>query len=91
MIAKALELGLEDLLDGPANDGLSDVDGQGLDGIEIEVEPRPFLAVGPAGDDFSPPVRHVSEVGAIVGWTLGEWHGVFVLELGERGNVGKAS
>jgi hypothetical protein len=90
VIAEALELDLEDVLNGPPGDGLTDVDGQGFDGIEIEVESRPFLAIGAAGHNFPPPVRHVAEIGQIVGLTLGERHVVFVLELGERGNLGKS-
>ena len=91
MIAEALESDPEGILDGTPGDGLPDVDGQGFDGIEIEVEPRPLLAVAAAGDDFPPPVRHVAKVGRIVGRTLGERHGVFVLELGERGKLGKSA
>lgn len=90
MIAEALELDLEDVLNGPPSHGVTDVDGQGLDGIEIEVEPRPFFAIGAAGHDFSPPIRHVAEFGQIVGLTFGERHVVFVLELGERGNLGNS-
>jgi hypothetical protein len=89
VIAEALELGPEDVLDRPSNEGLSDVDGQRLDGIEVQVEPRPFLPEGTSGDDLSPPVRHVVKRRRIVGLTLGERHGVFVLELGQRGKVQK--
>jgi hypothetical protein len=91
VIAEALELEPEDFLDGPADDGLTDVDGQGFDGIELEVEPRPFVPVGAAGDNFPPPVRHVAKIGGLVGLTLDERHGVFVLELGERGKMGKST
>jgi hypothetical protein len=91
VIAEALELDPEDFLDGPPDDGLPHVDGQGFDGIEIEVESRSFLPVGAPSDDSAPPVRHVAKVGGIVGLTLGERHGVFVLELGERGNLGKSA
>ena len=91
MIAETLELEPEGILNGTPNDGLPHVDGQRFDGIEIEVEPRPFLALGATGDDFPPPVRHVAKIGRILRRTLGERHGVFVLELGERGNLGKSA
>ncbi len=65
MITEALELNLEGILDGTPDDGLPHVDGQGFDRIEIQVEPRPFLAIGAAGDDSTPPVRHVAKVGRI--------------------------
>lgn len=90
MITEALELDPEDVLNGPPSHGLTDVDGQGFDGIEIEVEPRPFLTIGAAGHDFPPAVRHVAEIDQIVGLTFGERHVVFVLELGERGNLGNS-
>jgi hypothetical protein len=88
VIAEALELDLEDFLDGSLNDGLPDLDGQRFDGIEIKVESRPFLSIGAAGDDFPPPVGHVAKVGWIVGRTLGEWHRVFVLELANKRKMG---
>ncbi|MBV8608683.1 MAG: hypothetical protein JO034_14635 [Singulisphaera sp.] len=91
MIAEALELDPEDFLDGALDDGLADVDGQGLEGVEVEVEPRAFLPVSAPGDDFPPPSGHVAELGQIVGLTPGEWHGVFVLELEERGKLGKST
>jgi hypothetical protein len=90
VIAEALELGLEDLLDGPADDGLTHVDSQGFDGIEVEVESRAFLSVGPPSDNFPPTVSGVPKRGPIVGLTLGERHDVFVLELGERPKMGKS-
>ncbi len=63
MVAEAFELELEDMLDRPPDDGLTHVEGQGLDGIEIEVEPRSLLSIGAAGDDFPPPVGHVAKRG----------------------------
>jgi hypothetical protein len=90
VIAEASELGPENFLDRPLDDGLSDVDGQGLDGIEVEVESRPSFPVGTPGDDSSPTVGQIAKRRRIVGLTLGEWHGVFVLELGERGKLGKS-
>jgi hypothetical protein len=79
VVAKALELVLEDVLDDALDDGLTHVDGQGLDGVEVQIEPRSFFPVRTPGDDFPPPVSHVAEIGQIVGLTLGERHGVFVL------------
>ena len=90
MIPEEFPLGFQDLLDGPLDDGLTDINGQGLDGIEVDVQPRPFVPISTSGDDFSPPVSHVAKVGQIVGLSLGERHGVFVLELGERGKLGKS-
>jgi hypothetical protein len=91
VIAKEFQLGLEGLLDGPLDDGLANLDGQRLDGIEVDVQPRPFLAIGAPGDNFSPPVRHVAEVGPILGLSLGERHDESILELGEREKLGKSS
>jgi hypothetical protein len=91
VIAEALELNLEDILDDALDDGLTHVDSQRLDGIEIQVEPWPFFPVSAPGDDFPPPVSHVAKRRQIVGLTLGERHGVFVLELGERGKLGKST
>jgi len=91
VVAKALELLLEDVLDDALDDGLTHVDGQRLDGVEVQVEPRSFFPVSTSGDDLPPPVSQVAEIGQIVGLTLGEWHGVFVLELGERAKLGKST
>ncbi|HMB03901.1 MAG TPA: hypothetical protein VKP69_09210 [Isosphaeraceae bacterium] len=91
MIAKALELDAEDFLDGPLDDGLAHVDGQGFDGIEAEIKPRPLVTVSAPGDDCPPPIGHVAELGQIVGLTLGERHGEFVLELEERGKLEKSA
>ena len=90
MIAEALRLLAEDLLDGPLDHGPAHVDGQGLDGVEVEVEPRPLVAVSAAGDDFSPPLRQVAERRQIVGLSPGERHGESILELGEREKMGKS-
>jgi hypothetical protein len=87
VLAEALELEAEDFLEGALDDGLAHVDGQGLEGVEVEVEPRSFLPVSAPGDDFPPPSGHGAELGQIVGLTPGEWHGVFVLELEERGKL----
>src|ERR1700677_164528 len=91
VIAEALELGSEDFLDGPPADGLPHVNSQRFDGIEIEVEPRSFLPIGTPGNDFAPSIRHVAKVGRIVGLTLGERHALFILELRERGKLGKST
>jgi hypothetical protein len=90
VITEEFPLGLQRLLNGPPDDGLSHLDGQGFDGIEVDVESRAFVPVGTPGDDFSPPVRHVAEVGQILGLSLGERHAGFVLELKARGNLGKS-
>jgi hypothetical protein len=90
VIAEELQLGFEDLLDGPPGDGLSHIDSQGLDRIEVDVKPRAFFSVGTPGDNFTPAVRHVAKVGQILGLSLGEWHGVFVLELAERDKLEKS-
>ena len=45
MIAEEFPLGLQGLLDSALDDGLAHLDGQGLDGIEVDVEPGPLLAV----------------------------------------------
>ena len=87
MIPEEFPLGFQGLLDGPPDDGLADIDGQGFDGIEVDAKPRTFFSVGTPGDNFSPAVRHVAKVGQILGLSLGERHGVFVLELGDRGDL----
>ncbi len=91
VLAEPLELGREDLLDGPADQGLAHVDGQGFHGIEVEVEPRPFIAISPPDNNFSPPVGDVAKLGQIVRPTPGERHDEFVLELGERAKSGKSA
>jgi hypothetical protein len=91
VIAERGQLGLEGLLDDPPGDGLPDIDGHGLDGIEVDVEPRPLVTVSPPGGDLSPPIRHLAEAGQILGLTLGEWHRVPVLELAELSKMGKSS
>jgi hypothetical protein len=89
--AEPLGLDLEDLFDGPPDHGLADVDGQGFDLIEVQIEPRPLVSEGPPGDDFTPPVGHLAKRGQILGLALGEWHRSFVLELGDREELGNRS
>ena len=91
VVAEALELGSEDFLNGTSDDSLTHINSQGFDGIEIEVEPRPLLAEAASANNFPPPVSHVAKVGQIVGRTLGERHGVFVLELAECGKMGNSA
>jgi hypothetical protein len=91
VIAETLELGLEDLLDGPADHGLAHVDGEGFDGIEVEVESGSFVSVSSPDDNFPPTVSRVAKLGEVVGLTLGEWHDEFVLELGERTKMAKSA
>lgn len=91
MITKAVDLIAENLLDGTLDDGLSHFDGQGLDGIEVEVEPRTLLAIGTLGHDFSPAISQITEFLKIVALSLGEWHSEFILELGEWSKMGKSA
>jgi hypothetical protein len=88
MTAKALELTAEDLLDGAPDNGLPHIDGQGLDGVEVEVEPWTLLTISTPGDDFPPAVSQIAQFLKIVGPSLGEWHREFILELGERTKLG---
>jgi hypothetical protein len=55
-IAEDFQLGFQSLLDGPFDDGLANIDGQGFDGIEVDVESRPFVSKGTTGNDFPPSV-----------------------------------
>jgi len=89
-IAEDFQLGFQSLLDGPFDDGLANIDGQGFDGIEVDVESRPFVSKGTTGNNFPPSIGHVAKVGQILGLTLGERHCVFVLELGEQGKMEKS-
>jgi len=89
-IAEDFQLGFQSLLDSPFDDGLANIDGQGFDGIEVDVESRPFVSKGTTGNNFPPSVGHVAKVGQILGLTLGERHCVFVLELGEQGKMEKS-
>jgi len=91
VIAEEFQLGLQDLFDGPLGDGLAHIDGQGLDGVEVDAEPRAVVAVSTPGDDFAPPIGHVAQFGPILGLTPDERHRVFVLELGERHKMGKSA
>ena len=91
MIAKAFELMPEGFLDGPLDHGLTDFDRQGFDRVEVGVESRSLLPIGTPADDFPPAEGQVAEVTLIVGLSLGEWHGVFVLELGENAKVAKSA
>jgi hypothetical protein len=90
VIAEEFPLCLQNVFKGSPNDSLSDIDGQGFDGIEVDVEPGPFVTVRAAGGDFSPSVGHVAKLGRFVGLSLGEWHGVFLLELGAREKLGSS-
>jgi hypothetical protein len=89
VIAEELQLGPEGFLNGPLDDGLADLDGEGLDGIEVAIEPGPVDPVGAAGDDFPPPEGQVAEIGPILGLSLGERHGESILELGDREKMEK--
>jgi hypothetical protein len=91
MIAEEFQLGPEGFLKGPLDHGLADLDGEGLEGVEVAVEPGAVGAEGAAGDDFSPAIGQVAEFGQIVGLSLGERHGESILELGEREKMGKSA
>jgi hypothetical protein len=91
VITKAVDLIAENLLNGTLDDGLSHFDSQGLDGVEVEVEPRTLLAIGTPGHDFSPPVSQIAKFPQIVTRSLGEWHSEFILELGEWSKMGKSA
>ena len=91
MIPKEMALIAENLLNGAPDDGLPHIDGQGFNGVEIEVEPRTLLAESTSGHDFSPTVGQVVEFLEIVSLSLGEWHSEFILELGERSKLGNSA
>ncbi len=91
MVAKKFELRARHLLKDPLEDRLGDLDGRGLRGIEIDVEPRPLVAEGPARNNSSPAVHVVAQFRQILGVSSGEWHLLFVLELVERGKMEKAA
>jgi hypothetical protein len=91
VIAKALELIAENLLNRAPDDGLPHVDGQRLNRVEVEVEPWTLLAIGTPGHDFPPAVGQIAEFVKIVVLSLGERHSEFVLELGERSKLGKSA
>jgi hypothetical protein len=91
VITEALELGAEDLFDGPTGEGLGHVDGQRFDRVEIQIEPGSGVAEGAAGDDFPPAVGQVAQIGPILGLALGERHRRFVLELGDGEESGNRS
>jgi hypothetical protein len=91
VIAQEFQLGFQDLLNGPPDDGVADIDGQGLDRVEVDVESRTFVAVSAPRNDFAPPVGHVAELGQILGLSLGERHRVFVLELGCENKMGNSA
>jgi hypothetical protein len=90
-IAEEFQLGSESFLNGTFDNGSAHFDGHGFDGIEIDIESRALISIGTTGNNFPPTVRHVAKVGQILGLTLGERHGVFVLELRERRNLGKST
>lgn len=87
VIAEKFPLGFQRLLNSPLENGSADIDSEGFDGIEVDIESRPFVPICTTGDNFSPPVCHVAQVRQILGLTFGERHRVFVLELGEKGKV----
>ena len=61
-IAENFQLGFQGLLDGPFDDSLAHLDGQGFNGIEVDVESRPFVSKGPTGNNFPPSEGHVRKL-----------------------------
>ena len=76
------------LLDGSLDDGLSCLEGNRFDGVEVEVQVRSLVAKGAARHDF-PPVFGQGKNLALT-WDLGasERHYEFLHELGKSGNLG---
>jgi hypothetical protein len=66
---------------------LGQVDGQRFNRVEIPVESRPRFANGAAGDEFSPALNPVAQLGPILGLILGERPRWFILELRGRGKL----
>jgi hypothetical protein len=91
VITEAVDLSAESLFDSSPNDRLPHIDGQRLNGVEVEVEPRPLWTIGAPVDYFPPTIRHVAEFVEFVGLTLGERHREFILELGEQSNLGNSA
>ena len=89
--AEEFSLGPEDLFDGPLEQRLGRVDGQRLDGVEIEIESRSGLTEGATAHDFSPAVGELADRRRIRGLALGERHRQFVLELGDRRKMEKSA
>jgi hypothetical protein len=89
--AEQFSLGPEDLFDGPLEQRLGDIDGQRLDGVEIEIESGSGLTEGAAAHDFSPAVGEIADLRRIRGLALGERHRQFVLELGDRRKLEKSA
>jgi hypothetical protein len=87
LVTEELELTSENLFDGSAGQGLGHVDSQRFDRVEIQIEPRPGFAEGAAGDDFSPAVDQITQLGPILGLILRERHRSFILELGIRAKL----
>jgi hypothetical protein len=88
MVTEEVELVSEDLFDGPASQGLGHLDSQRLDRVEIEIKSRPGFAKGTAGDNFSPAVDQITQLGPILGLILRERHRSFILELGVSAKLG---
>ena len=89
--AEQFSLGPEDLFDGPLEQRLGDLDGQRLDGVEIEFESGSGLTEGATAHDFSPAVGEIADRRRIRGLALGERHRQFVLELGDRRKMEKSA
>jgi hypothetical protein len=90
VIAEEFQLGFQGLLDSSPNDSLADVDGHGFDRFEVYVETRPLLTVSAPGNNSPPAVGHIAKLRRLVDLNLGERHGEFFLELGERSKMGNS-
>jgi hypothetical protein len=88
LVAEELDLLSKDLFDGPSGQGLGHVDGQRLDRVEIQIKPWSGFAKGTPGDDFSPAIDQIVQLGPILGLVPGKRHRPFILELGDRGKLG---
>jgi len=89
VIAEEFQLAPQDFLNGSPADGLPHLDSQGLDGIKVDVQPRPFITEGASGGNFFPTGGNVAKRRVIVGLSPGKCHGEFILELAQREKLGK--
>jgi hypothetical protein len=81
----------EELLDGPLGQGLCDVDGDLLEGVEVDIVGRTCLAEGAACHDFSPVLGQVTNRSGSRRLSLLEGHRSSSLELGEIEKMGSSS
>ena len=86
-----LGIELKQLLDGPLGQGLGGVDGDLLEGVEIDLVGGSALAEGAACDDFSPVLGQVTDFGGSRRWGPLEGHRMTSLGLGEIEKMGNSS